>query len=78
MCLTTQFANEISCGRESSRVYALPSLRCLPILIAGAHTSLLDGFAAHADDLNITEVPTCGHFIVDEQPDLVVKWCWRC
>ncbi|QCH26082.1 alpha/beta fold hydrolase [Mycobacteroides salmoniphilum] len=38
------------------------------------HPSLLDGFTDHADDLNITEVPNCGHFIVDEQPELVVKW----
>ena len=36
--------------------------------------SVLEGFKDHADDLNITEVPNCGHFIIDEQPDLVIKW----
>lgn len=38
------------------------------------HPSLLDGFTDHADDLNITEVPGCGHFIVDERPELVITW----
>jgi pimeloyl-ACP methyl ester carboxylesterase len=35
---------------------------------------MLDAFADHADDLQIEEVPGCGHFIVDEQPDRVVAW----
>jgi pimeloyl-ACP methyl ester carboxylesterase len=38
------------------------------------HPSLLEGFKDHADDLRITEVPDCGHFIIDEQPELVIKW----
>lgn len=35
---------------------------------------MLDAFADHADDLQIEEVPGCGHFIVDEQPGRVVAW----
>ncbi len=35
---------------------------------------MVDGFREHADDVQITEVPGCGHFIVDERPDLVVAW----
>lgn len=38
------------------------------------HRSQLDGFAAHADDVRITDVPDCGHFIVDEQPGRVTAW----
>ncbi len=36
--------------------------------------SMLDGFAEHADDVQITDVPGCGHFIVDEQPERTVAW----
>lgn len=38
------------------------------------HPSMLDGFEDHADDVRITTVPGCGHFIVDEQPGRVVAW----
>jgi pimeloyl-ACP methyl ester carboxylesterase len=33
---------------------------------------MLAGFEAHADDMRLELVPDCGHFIVDEQPELVV------
>ena len=36
--------------------------------------ALLDDFPAHADDVRITDVPDCGHFIVDEQPARVIAW----
>jgi pimeloyl-ACP methyl ester carboxylesterase len=36
--------------------------------------SLLDGWEDHADDVRITWVEDCGHFIVDEQPATVVGW----
>lgn len=36
--------------------------------------SMLDGLEHHADDVRITEVPDCGHFIVDERPELVTAW----
>jgi pimeloyl-ACP methyl ester carboxylesterase len=35
---------------------------------------MLDGFHDHADDVEITEVPGCGHFIVDERPEHVTQW----
>jgi pimeloyl-ACP methyl ester carboxylesterase len=35
---------------------------------------MLDGFHDHADDVEITEVPGCGHFIVDERPQQVTQW----
>ncbi|WP_354699287.1 Soluble epoxide hydrolase [Paraconexibacter sp. AEG42_29] len=36
--------------------------------------SMLDRFEDHADDVRITTVPDCGHFIVDEQPARVTSW----
>jgi pimeloyl-ACP methyl ester carboxylesterase len=33
----------------------------------------LPGFEAHADDMQLEMVPDCGHFIVDEKPDLVAR-----
>lgn len=34
---------------------------------------LLAGYQPHADDMEVELVPNSGHFIVEEQPDLVVK-----
>jgi pimeloyl-ACP methyl ester carboxylesterase len=33
--------------------------------------NLLAGYQRHADDMRVELVPGCGHFIVDEKPDLV-------
>jgi pimeloyl-ACP methyl ester carboxylesterase len=33
----------------------------------------LRGYESHADDLEVELVPNCGHFIVDERPDLVAE-----
>ncbi len=35
--------------------------------------SMLDGFEDHADDMRLELVPDCGHFIVDERPELVAE-----
>ncbi len=32
---------------------------------------MLSGYEQHAEDMEVEFVPDCGHFIVDEQPDLV-------
>jgi pimeloyl-ACP methyl ester carboxylesterase len=34
---------------------------------------LLPGYERYADDMEVELVPNCGHFIVDEKPDLVVE-----
>ena len=34
---------------------------------------LLEGYEPYADDLEVELVPVCGHFIVDERPDLVAE-----
>ena len=36
-------------------------------------TALLDGWQSHADDMRVETVPGCGHFIVDERPELVAQ-----
>jgi pimeloyl-ACP methyl ester carboxylesterase len=35
--------------------------------------NLLAGYQRHADDMRVELVPGCGHFIVDEKPDLVAE-----
>ena len=35
--------------------------------------SLLPGYEEHADDMRIEFVENCGHFIVDERPELVAE-----
>lgn len=35
--------------------------------------SLIAGYESHADTMNVETVPDCGHFIVDEHPDLVTQ-----
>ena len=39
-------------------------------MIRPAH---LEGFEPYADDMSVELVPGCGHFIVDERPELVVE-----
>ena len=34
---------------------------------------ILAGYERHADDMQVELVPGCGHFIVDERPDLVAE-----
>jgi hypothetical protein len=36
-------------------------------------TRSLRGYEPHADDMEVELVPGCGHFIVDERPDLVTE-----
>jgi len=35
--------------------------------------SMLPGFEEHADDMRLELVADCGHFIVDERPELVAE-----
>ena len=36
-------------------------------------TSMLAGYRRHAPEMEVVLVPECGHFIVDERPELVVE-----
>lgn len=35
--------------------------------------SLLQGFESHADQLTVTQIRSAGHFVVEDQPDLVTQ-----
>jgi len=69
----TEFA-KLARGPYDDQKLAMPVRVLFGLDDVAVHPSLLDGFTYHADDLNITEVPDCGHFIVDEQPELVTRW----
>jgi pimeloyl-ACP methyl ester carboxylesterase len=56
--------------------YAEARLEVPTLLVFGSEDfvlrpSMLGGYQHHADDMRIELVPNCGHFIVDELPDLV-------
>lgn len=60
-------------GRYSSRRLTMPTLVLFGEEDATMNRHLLEGYQAHADDMRVEFVPTCGHFIVDEKPDLVAE-----
>jgi len=62
----------LATGRYEGQRLEVPTL-----LMAGEHDpavrpQTLAGGAAHARELHVEVVPRCGHFIVDEMPDLVM------
>jgi pimeloyl-ACP methyl ester carboxylesterase len=61
-------------GRYDDARIAVPVRVLFGLDDAAIHPSMLEGFADHADDVRITQVPGCGHFIVDAEPDRVVAW----
>jgi pimeloyl-ACP methyl ester carboxylesterase len=70
-------------GKDALRLARLPyrtQKLVVPVRVlfglddVAVHPALLAGFDGHADDLKIVEVPNCGHFIVDEQPERVAAW----
>lgn len=61
-------------GRYDGQRLRVPTRVLFGLDDIAIHPSMLDGFADHADDVRITTVPGCGHFIVDEQPARVVAW----
>lgn len=61
-------------GRYAGQRLQTPTRMLFGMDDIAIHPSLLDDFSDHADDLRITWVEDCGHFIVDEQPARVVGW----
>ncbi|MDR3661214.1 MAG: alpha/beta hydrolase, partial [Mycobacterium sp.] len=59
-----EFAN-LARGPYDDQKLTMPVRVLFGLDDVAVHPSLLDGFTDHADDLNIIEVPNCGHFIVD-------------
>lgn len=58
-------------GRYRGRRLTVPTHLLFGEQDAAIDPGLLDGAAPYCDDLEIELVPGVGHFIVDEQPDLV-------
>jgi pimeloyl-ACP methyl ester carboxylesterase len=61
-------------GRYDGRRLSMPVRVLFGLDDAAIARSLLDSFELHADDVQITDVPDCGHFIVDERPQQVTAW----
>jgi pimeloyl-ACP methyl ester carboxylesterase len=71
--LMTREVFALGFGRYSSRRLTMPTLVLFGEEDATMNRHLLEGYQAHADDMRVEFVPTCGHFIVDEKPDLVAE-----
>ncbi|MCW3013192.1 MAG: epoxide hydrolase [Solirubrobacterales bacterium] len=65
-------------GRYDGRRLTMPTRVLFGLDDVAIKRSMLDGFGAHADDVQITDVPDCGHFIVDERPQQVAAWLKEC
>lgn len=61
-------------GKYKDRHLTMPVRMLFGLDDVAVHPSMLTELANHAADSKITEVPGVGHFIVDEQPDLVIGW----
>jgi pimeloyl-ACP methyl ester carboxylesterase len=60
-------------GKWRSDRLPVPTLLLFGEGDASLSTKLLPGYESHADDMRLELVPDCGHFIVDEKPDLVIE-----
>lgn len=58
-------------GRYARQRLTVPTLLLFGADDAAIHTDLLAGWQKHADDMRLELVHGCGHFIADEQPELV-------
>ena len=62
---------EIVRGRYARERLTVPVLHLHGTDDAALLPKMLAGYQRHADDMRVELVPDCGHFIVDEKPDLV-------
>ena len=58
-------------GRYAGRHLTVPTLQLHGTEDAALRPKMLAGWQRHADDMRVELVEGCGHFIVDEAPDLV-------
>jgi pimeloyl-ACP methyl ester carboxylesterase len=63
---------EIVRGTWRSRRLSRPTLLLFGACDASLSSKLLPGYEPYADHMSVDLVRDCGHFIVDEKPDLVV------
>lgn len=61
-------------GRYDAQRLAMPVRVLFGVDDVVVHRRMFDSLAERADDSAITEVPDCGHFVVDEQPELTARW----
>jgi pimeloyl-ACP methyl ester carboxylesterase len=64
---------EIARGRYLGQRLTVPTLLLFGDDDFAISSSLIDGYERHADEMSVELVPRCGHFIVDERPDLVAE-----
>ncbi|MFT3865322.1 MAG: alpha/beta hydrolase [Solirubrobacterales bacterium] len=62
---------ELMRGRYARRRLTVPTLHVHGADDAALRPRMLAGYQRHADDMRVELVSGCGHFIVDELPDLV-------
>ncbi|HET7417938.1 MAG TPA: alpha/beta hydrolase [Solirubrobacterales bacterium] len=70
---TLREAPEIMRGRYADARLRVPTLLLFGTGDAALNHELLAGYERHADDMQLEKVDGCGHFIVDEKPDLVAE-----
>ncbi len=58
-------------GRYAHRKLTVPTLLLFGTDDPALRFELLDGYEAHAEEMEVELVEGCGHFIADEQPELV-------
>jgi pimeloyl-ACP methyl ester carboxylesterase len=62
---------QLALGRYDAQRLTVPTLLVFGTRDWAQRTQMLRGFERHADEMRLELVPDCGHFIVDERPDLV-------
>jgi pimeloyl-ACP methyl ester carboxylesterase len=63
----------IARGRYADAHLRVPTLMLFGTGDAALRHDLLAGYERHADDMRVEKVDGCGHFIADEQPQLVTE-----
>jgi len=64
---------EIARGRYAKSRLRVPTLMLFGTGDSALNHNLLNGYERHADDMRLEKIDNCGHFIADEQPQLVAE-----
>ena len=70
---TLREAPAIGRGRYAEARLRVPTKLLFGTGDAALNHNLLAGYERHADDMTVEKIDGCGHFIVDEMPDLVTE-----
>jgi pimeloyl-ACP methyl ester carboxylesterase len=60
-------------GRYAHQKLTVPTFLLFGVDDTALRFELLDGYEAHAEEMEVELVEGCGHFIADERPDLVAS-----